>query len=349
MALGVPSFMRYASFLLLLLCSCSSVAHEPAGSSSQSLYEDDEENCGALGYACVGGRECVESRCAPAWLPMVVQDAPTPRGGAEAVSIDGKYVVFGGCSVPAGSHSQAESSAALYDPESDVWYPYPSLSRGRAYFASVMTDYGVYGVGGMSTCFDADTSHRLSSLEVMYPGSDSWLGIDPGGLSPAYSLNANFIGGMLLAFNGIQDAPASESRLLGVGSWSVVECNYMCGTGSTPSFVDGEYVYVWGGGKFYSPTRTWSSWTLPMGSSGKFSNRYADSGDLVYYVHDDHVSVYDKIGDEWLADDESSVPMGLCEEGATAWTGSEMLVWSGLCDSEYSSVGGRFQPAAPGL
>ena len=35
-------------------------------------------------------------------------------------------------------------------------------------------------------------------------------------------------------------------------------------------------------------------------------------------------------------------------EGAAAWTGSELIMWSGMCGyTEFSTVGARYQPPAP--
>jgi hypothetical protein len=40
-------------------------------------------------------------------------------------------------------------------------------------------------------------------------------------------------------------------------------------------------------------------------------------------------------------------PAGLSAGGSIAWTGAEVVLWSGSCASGISNVGGRYQPPAP--
>jgi len=61
----------------------------------------------------------------------------------------------------------------------------------------------------------------------------------------------------------------------------------------------------------------------------------------------DVVTIFDRASSGWLANDTSEMPSGFCTQAATAWSGSEMIAWSGDCGSGAASVGGRYQPKAP--
>jgi hypothetical protein len=127
------------------------------------------------------------------------------------------------------------------------------------------------------------------------------------------------------------------------------------------SFLDGAVIRVWGGagygngpaGLAYDLAGTsWSSWTVPTGTDAHLAKRYVDDGRRLYYLTaKDVVSVYDRKSSSWLANDTAAMPDGFCIEAAAAWTGAELVAWSGACGGTPTAtpvaVGGRYQPPAP--
>jgi hypothetical protein len=92
---------------------------------------------------------------------------------------------------------------------------------------------------------------------------------------------------------------------------------------------------------------SWSNWAYPSGTTEHIAHRYADDGQRIYFLKgSSDVSIYDRTAG-WLEDDTAAMPDGLCKDAAVAWSGSEMIAWSGKCGSTASTAGGRYQPKAP--
>src|SRR3972149_3306836 len=117
---------RMKKFLMVwVLVLCGGVfagsaegARERTSLVREASYEDDEDNCGAEGYVCAAGRECIDYKCTPAWLEIEDMGAPDERHSAAAGMLGGKFVVFGGCSTTSGDYP-ALSSSGVYDPAMD--------------------------------------------------------------------------------------------------------------------------------------------------------------------------------------------------------------------------------------
>jgi hypothetical protein len=87
---------------------------------------------------------------------------------------------------------------------------------------------------------------------------------------------------------------------------------------------------------------------VPAGTAEHLAQRFADDGRRIFFLTAANVvSVYDRKASSWLANDTAAMPSGFCVETAAAWTGSELVAWSGSCGGTPVSVGGRYQPAAP--
>lgn len=350
-----------------LSLSCSSEqSGERTSLARDASYEDDEDNCGAEGYVCVAGRTCVDYRCDPPWIEIEDMGAPTDRGAAAAGFIDGKYIVFGGCAAAPPGSTGALSSSGIYDPEYDSWSAGPALPSGRLGLAAVSTDAGVFINGGLGTCWDGGTTGY--GLSVLYDLGGDWVEIPAADAPEArYSSSLTWTGDKLFVFGGATSGSGAVATggILGLGSaWKGTTCEVEnCAKGSYfASFYDRGLIHVVGDngptGSLYDIEHdAWYGWEFPTSTPdfatditpGGFQVRYADDGQRVYFVgNSGHMWIYDRNTEEWI-DDPTSPPSGLCNEGATAWTGSELIVWSGVCGGTISSVGGRYQPPAPGV
>jgi hypothetical protein len=151
-------------------------------------------------------------------------------------------------------------------------------------------------------------------------------------------------------------------------SWRDVSCSLtQCDRSEGVMFFDAGFVRFMGGA--YNPTyptppvaivdatsglsydlttKSWSSWAYPAGTSGKIAYRFADDGRRIFFLHDTNVvTIYDRASSSWVTNDTATMPAGFCTQAAAAWSGSEMIAWSGDCGSGAVSVGGRYQPRAP--
>jgi hypothetical protein len=357
--------------LFPIACACSSSdatrldTHPPSsnsiGTSSLALYEDDESNCGAEGYACVGGRECVESVCSPAWIEMEDDGAPAGRAKAGAAFLDGKYVLLGGCSTVS-TQNAALTSSVSYDLSNDTWGSAPSLATGRAQFATQSTKSGVFIFGGIGTCYNGTASGP--QLDVLHSLGGSWSGvISPDVPSARYNPSLALTDSVLSVFGGSDSVNATlgtGSTLSIGGSWQDIECDLSgCSRGASFfSFVDDNVLHVFSdsGGLLHDfENHQWYNWVLPSGTPTVASitdgdpPRFGDDGHRLYVLaNDDTVRIFDRSTQAWVTDD-ATPPSGFCSEAASVWTGSELVAWGGKCDSALSTVGGRYQPPAPGL
>lgn len=345
-------------------CSSGALPETPSsGSISSRLYESDDSNCGAEGYACVNGRTCSASVCIPAYQVIEDDGAPSPRGWASAGFIDGKYAVFGGCDSTIGSVAALDTSA-FYDPDMDSWSSGPDLTTARAQAMSVTTDNGIFTYGGLPLCQNG--SNALGNAEWMFHDSDWVPDPIPNDLGGRYNSIATWTGTDIYLFGGASsianNIPLGSSISLGSG-WIDRSCSLEdCGrAGGFAGFFEKDVIHYWGGTGDSDPTplvynilnKSWYQWVAPVGtpdfqslSPDGNTVRSADDTRRIYYPTQTDLYIYDRETQSWTTD-TTTPPMGFCSEGATAWTGSEVITWSGHCDSSLSSVGVRYQPPAP--
>jgi hypothetical protein len=317
-------------------------------------------NCGACGYKCVHNRNCVASRCAPAWQTISAVNQPAPRTAHAAVGFGGKFYTFGGgTSIAATS---ALDNGGIYDPVGDSWdITLPALKTGRCFHAAVANGTEIMTFGGLTNC--ADPTSTGPGLEEF--DGNVWTGNNKG-MPPAarYGVPNIWTGSVFFVYGGNDGAAALSSGSAytpGTG-WADVGCALVgCARGGSFSgFVDGNKVRIFGGasaitgGIQYDLTmKTWSAWTLPTGTPAA-AKRTADDGRRFYVLTPSAatcpqsvvVKIYDKTSGTWSTDSQAS-PMNLNADAAAAWIGSELFAWSGDCGNGPSSVGGRYQPPAP--
>lgn len=335
--------------------------------------QTSDANCGACGYACVGGRHCAAGRCTPAWQPISEAGAPVARTRHAAAALGGKYVVLGG--VPS-SGGVGMSSAAEYDPATDAWSALASLNSARCSPEAVSTGNAILTFGGLADCGNGTTATPgLESFDPTSQAGGSWSTISVSGEPEhRYDFAATWTGSAMFVYGGgtnTQSAISSGGLFTpssAAPAWSDASCalgGCERGGGGDPvdarsafsAFVDGTLVHIWGGGPFGNAPaglsydlvgQSWSEWTVPIGTADHLAQRFADDGRRIYFLTATNVvSVYDRKASSWLANDTAVMPSGFCIDAAPAWTGSELVAWSGSCGGAPVSVGGRYQPAAP--
>lgn len=323
-------------------------------------------NCGACGYACVHGRNCVASRCAPAWQTITTVNEPTPRTGHAAAALGGKlYVVGGGSS----SSSAALDTGGIYDPAADSWdTTIPSMKKARCNHAVVSNGNKLFAFGGITTCNDATTTGpALEEFDPAAGANGAWAennkGSAPEGRATFPSI---WTGTSMFVFGGTTSASpavASGAQFTPGTGWTDVSCPLaLCQRGGQlGGFIDGNVVRFFGGSGGSAPaalmfditTSKWSTWLAPI-TTPLTGHRSADQGARFFSLeasalacpHSVAVRIYDKKTGVWTKDSAAS-PAGLNADAATAWIGSELFAWSGDCGAGASTVGARYQPPAP--
>lgn len=366
--------MKKSIFLIFVfLFGCTTTVVEksndnqkPISTNSSSLdLTNDPNNCGSEGYICVGGRSCVDSRCYPAWLPMSIVDAPAARSAANAGTINGKFVLTGGCEslVP---FTTPTNASYQYDPVLDSWSPYPNLNFGRVYHSVVSTENGIFVAGGLDTCYYGGAN--VPSPEIIHGFDSSWQTVSTFGYMTNYNMGLVYTGETFLTFagsNAVGPDSNNWSMLSLSKGWTTGTCDIdNCQRAAPVLFLDNDNVRVIGGAIGYGDapngitfnlkTNSWNKWNTPNGTPNlraiapsSENTKFADDGRRLFFpAEDGSVWVYDRVSNYWSQDTFQTAPLSVCWNGATSFVGSEMIVWGGNCNDTLYNTGARYQPPA---
>jgi hypothetical protein len=352
-----PAMKRFlVLFLTLLLVGCSTAPNSLHSTQSGLDLTDDPDNCGAEGYACANGRSCVSSLCTPAWQD--ISDGGIGVGYAQGATLDGKFLVVGGFSDTGSGNSL--TTTQVYDPSGDTWTTVSDLNSARGQFTASFGPEGVFAYGGLGNVYEGGSD--VPGVEVLFDLAEGWVSVPIDQTNVPYGVASTWTGTSFFTYGGAGSETVGGLLTLG-DLWNPTTCSHdFCGiNGKYTMFFDKKVVHVFGGNSpttngllFDVPTSTWYNWGLPSDTpdfSSVITNqpKFGDDGQRIFYLGNaPSVLIYDRETESW-GEDLATQPTGLCDEAAASWVGSELFAWGGICGGVISSVGGRYQPPAPGL
>ena len=325
----------------------------------------DPDNCGACGYAVVNGRACTDGIPTPAWQSISTIGAPPARTFHTAVFLDNAFFVAGGS---LSVLSASTTTTGRYLPDTDTWTPSAPLRTAKAYHSAVAGDGVAYIFGGQGS----------QNLEKYDPSTNMWTDVTPSGTAPgnqAFPAMLWTSTKKLFIFGGASYSSMGSIFDPIMNAWNPVSCSLSaCGVNSqnqyTAAFEDGGVVNLLGNHftnsvptvvsrppSYTLSTGEWSTWDLPLsGAPISFPLKYADDGERIFFLDSpgsssgcisSRVLIYDRVSSSWSAD-MSIAPTGLLSGAAVAWSGHEVIAWSGACATAQAvQIGGRYQPPAP--
>lgn len=117
---------------------------------------------------------------ADSWRQLAA--APTPRGSANAVVINGKIHVIGGATLPAGlkdawihpSRNVAVGTHEAFDPETNSWEKRADMPTPRNHAAAGVVNGRIYVIGGRAGSVFIPNAQNLDLVEEYNPATDQW-------------------------------------------------------------------------------------------------------------------------------------------------------------------------------
>jgi N-acetylneuraminic acid mutarotase len=262
-------------------------------------------------YVNTGGRY---NPSTDSWAVTATINAPTGRSGHSAAWTGKEMIIWGG------ADTDYVNTGGRYNPNNDSWTAISTINApaGRTQHTTVWTGSAMIiwggGIGG-GTSFN--TGGRYN------PNTDSW------------------------AVTSTTNAPTGRELHTGVwtGTHMIVWGGY---------FYDGSWHYFNTGGRYNPSTDTWTATSTTNAPTARFWHTAVWTGSsemIVWGGGDDVVGLtntggrYNPETNSWTATSTTSAPLPR-EAHAAVWTGSEMVVWSGVFDQSntYSDNGGRYDP-----
>jgi hypothetical protein len=226
----------------------------------------------------------------------------------------------------------------------------------------------VYTFGGLTDCAIGGT--QIGTLEEWKPGDANWTVVSAANAPAArYAFDAAWTGSGLFVFAGTSGTSSTSSGAIYNPSqnvWSDASCALSgCLRNGAPSLtiVDHGFVRLWGGGspgtglQYEITSGVWSAWTPPPNFptnayvAGGEQTAPADDGRRIYFPSGGgagnlNILIYDR-ATQTQSSDMAISPPNMSAAGAIAWTGAEVVLWSGANGSVVTDAGGTYQPPAP--
>jgi len=288
------------------------------------------------------------------------------RDGYAAAWTGAEVVVWGG----ADGRGQLADGLA-FDPSIPSWRQIaPAPLSARSFPAAAWTGREILIVGG-----GTDEGSHFRDAAAYDPSADSWRSVPPLPVSGRFSALASWTGAEIVVWGGVasRDFPVDGARYVpSTDSWELVAPAPVAGRMEATAVWSGSELLIWGGtrrseggpqladGCAYDPRS--DSWrTLaPSPIVGRYAHGAVWTGDrMLVWGGTDEVpgddlprglgdgASYDPAADEWTA--LPAAPVVGRFGPVTVWTGEEMIVWGGCCQSVYGPAnfvdGAAYKPA----
>jgi hypothetical protein len=282
-------------------CACPTAGEEFCDTPSRCVdKQTSSSDCGSCGHACFGA--CTAGKCADAWEPTPMTNAPTARANHVAVWTGTKMIVWGG-GAPAGN----TNTGGLLDLEAGTWTPtsLANVPSPRAKARAVWTGMQMVVWGG-------ENGGPLNTGGVYNPATNTWTSMTTvGAPSPRYGHAMVWAGAptsKVLVWGGFDGTNyLNDGAMYDVttDTWTPI-----AGAGPVPA-ARADHTAVWTG----SMMIVWGG----FGSNGAGGFDYlADGGEF------DPAA-----GGTWTNILQGSGQASARSKQTAVWTGTEMIVWGG--------------------
>ncbi len=338
---------------------------------------------GLANYQWPGGRY---NPTTDTWSPMSDVGAPSKREQHSAVWTGTRMVIWGGAQQappppgppPSFPLYNFDTSAGLYDPQTDTWAPVspvnapsPRLAQMTVWTGSRMIVWG--GLGGAP----------YSNTGAIYdPVANLWTPISPTNAPGARAYSATvWTGNEMILWGGAFATPSQMTKPTATGgrydpssnTWTPIGLtgapqartnhtavwtgNEMIVWGGSPNSFQGSTEVLGSGARFDPALGTWAPVTLVGAPSPRREHTAVWTGsEMIVWggIADSSGYLlsgarYDPITDTWAATGTTNAPPARTNHSAV-WTGSEMVVWGGKGPNidgfvQLLNTGGLYDPA----
>lgn len=295
-------------------CACPKSGESFCGEPARCVdLTSSSQDCGACGHACFGA--CTTSKCADAWEPTSLKNAPTPRRQHVAVwtMATNKMIVWSGQ-----TGADNTNTGGILDFATGVWTPtstsnVPGPRKGAR---AVWT--GMYMVvwGGANGATDSS----LNTGGVFNPATNTWITMSSTGAPSArYGHAMVWSGSKVLVWGGFDG-----TNYLGDGAaYDVIEDKWEALPAmGTPPTARADHSAVWANDKMIV--------FGGYGFNGTEFNYLGDGFEL------------DLAAGMWApVKDGQPSPRS---RHTVEWTGTEMIIWGGRDANGLSPSGARYKP-----
>lgn len=279
---------------------------EPSGGAPARCVDlvTSSNDCGACNHACFGA--CNNGKCADAWEPTSLVNAPAPRAHHVAVWTDTQMIVWGG---DAGGPTR---TGGMYEPVTGTWTATSTANAppARQQAEAVWTGSAMIVWGGWN-------GGPLNTGGVFNPPTNTWLVTSTKDVpSPRYLHTAVWTGTKMLVWGGFD----------GTSSLNTGAAYDPASDSWTPITTEGapmprrEHTAIWANDRMII--------FGGIGFDGVTEDVYFDTG-----------GVYDPASNTWAPLTLGPTPR---REHTAVWTDSEMLVWGGNALGNPTADGAKY-------
>jgi N-acetylneuraminic acid mutarotase len=297
------------------------------------------------------------------WTATSTANAPPQRLIHSAVWTGSEMIVWGG---QGGSQTGALNTGGRYNPSTDTWAP-NQPPTARIYHTVVWTGSEMIVWGGLDGYFNVNSGGRYNLA------TDAWTSTSTVNAPSGRSYHTGVWTGTEMIVWGGSDSKGelnSGGRYNpGMDTWTATSSvNVPVGRAAHAAVWTGSEMIVWGGtdgyntmnsGGRYNPSMdTWTATSTTGAPSARDGHTAVwTSNEMIIWGGSPDTAVYQNAlntggrynpgTDSWTASSTNNAPSARVFHTAV-WTGSDMIIWGGATDSNFTSffdTGGRYNPS----